>query len=233
MHFDFAGFAVWFLVFLFSTTCHEAAHAWAAYKGGDLTAYEGGQVTLDPLPHIRREPIGLIVAPILSFVQWHWMMGWASAPYDPRWGRQHPRRWALMALAGPMANLALALLALIVIKILVATGTFHIPTDAQLFSNVVEPVADVGPRSPLSALAMLLSVMLSLNTLLAVFNLLPVLPLDGASVLHGLFPNTLGRLYDSMRGVPMIELLGLVIAWSLSPHVSGPVFSVLEQLLQM
>ncbi len=227
MNFDVASFAVWFLVFLFSTTCHEAAHAWAAFKGGDLTAYEGGQVTLDPLPHIRREPIGMIVAPILSFVKWGWVMGWASAPYDPRWGRQHPRRWALMALAGPSANIALAVMAFIAIKVLLATGTFQIGLHGGGgYASLVEPAGYDGQRTPLSALAMFLSVTLSLNTLLGLFNLLPVPPLDGASVLHGLFPNSLGRLYDSIRAMPMAELLGLLVAWSMFPEVQQRVFPV-------
>jgi hypothetical protein len=64
----------WYLVFLFSTTLHEASHAFAAMKLGDSTAYEGGQVTLDPLPHIRREPIGTVVVPIISFILGGWMM---------------------------------------------------------------------------------------------------------------------------------------------------------------
>lgn len=232
MTFDFASFAVWFLVFLFSTTCHEAAHAWAALKGGDATAYEGGQVTLDPIPHIRREPFGLILAPILSFVWWGWMMGWASAPYDPHWGRRHPRRWAMMALAGPSANLALALIAFVIIKALLASGTFQLPTgEFNMFSHLIEPVGQVGPRSPLRAIAMLLSVMLSLNVLLALFNLMPVLPLDGASVLQGLFPDSIGRLYDSMRSMPMIELLGLLVAWNLFPRISEPAFALLLRLV--
>ena len=57
---------VFYLVFVYSTSLHEAAHAWAAWKGGDSTAYDGGQVTLDPLPHIRREPIGMVVLPLVS-----------------------------------------------------------------------------------------------------------------------------------------------------------------------
>ena len=78
---------IWYVVFLFSTTCHEGAHALAAKWGGDPTAFEGGQVTLSPIPHIRREPFGMVLAPILSYVLYRgeWMIGWASAPYDPSW----------------------------------------------------------------------------------------------------------------------------------------------------
>src|SRR4029077_1938006 len=82
----------WFVVFLFSTTLHEAGHALAALKLGDPTAYEGGQVTLNPLPHIRRSPIGMLLVPLITFASTHWMMGWASAPYDPSWAHRYPKR---------------------------------------------------------------------------------------------------------------------------------------------
>ncbi len=74
---------IWYLVFLFSTTCHEAAHALAARLGGDLTAFHGGQVTLNPAPHIQREPFGLVLAPIVSYFWSGWMLGWASARVLP------------------------------------------------------------------------------------------------------------------------------------------------------
>ena len=83
---------VFYVVFLFSATFHEAAHAWAAMRGGDLTAYHGGQVSLDPMPHIRREPFGMVVLPILTVLISGWPFGFASAPYDPDWARSHPRR---------------------------------------------------------------------------------------------------------------------------------------------
>src|SRR5580700_10994117 len=101
-----------YIVFLFSTTCHEASHALVAKLGGDSTAALGGQVSLNPIPHIRRSPFGMVVFPILSFFLFSGgMIGWASAPYDPLWERRHPRRSAWMALAGPAANFSLMLLA--------------------------------------------------------------------------------------------------------------------------
>ena len=97
----------WFVAFIFSTSLHEAAHAWVGLRLGDPTAARGGQVSLNPLPHIRREPMGMIVVPLLSIIANHgsWMIGWASAPYDPIWAQQFPKRSALMSLAGPGANL--------------------------------------------------------------------------------------------------------------------------------
>ncbi len=119
---DFVIGIKWYLVFLFSTAFHEAAHAWAAFKLGDDTAYRGGQVTLDPTPHLRREPIGMVVVPILSYLAGGWMIGWASAPYNATWALQHPRRSAGTSLAGPAANVALVLLAATCIRVGMATA---------------------------------------------------------------------------------------------------------------
>src|SRR5580692_4902334 len=124
------GFA-WYVVFLLSTTCHEAAHALAAKLGGDLTAFHGGQVSIDPIPHIRREPFGMVVFPILSYFLGGWMMGWASAPYDPYWAQRHPHRAAWMSLAGPGANFTLAILAAVGIHAGIWMGVFHNPDSAD------------------------------------------------------------------------------------------------------
>ena len=106
---DYAAGLLWYFVFLYSTVCHEAAHAWVALKLGDDTAYQGGQVSLDPIPHIRREPWGMVLVPLVTFFMnaangATWMMGWASAPYNPQWAERHPRSAAWMALAGPAAD---------------------------------------------------------------------------------------------------------------------------------
>ena len=123
---------MWFVAFLFSTTVHEAMHAWVAFRGGDSTAYHGGQVSLSPIPHIRREPIGMLVVPLLTAFTSGWAMGWASAPYDPYWAARHPRRAALMAAAGPAGNFAIALAALAILKFGLVTGWF-LPPDRASF----------------------------------------------------------------------------------------------------
>src|SRR5258708_26834693 len=91
-----------YIVFLFSTTCHEAAHTLAAKIGGDSTAALAGQISLKPIPHIRRSPFGMVIFPILSFfLSGGGMIGWATAPYRPLWERRHPRRSPRDGLAGP------------------------------------------------------------------------------------------------------------------------------------
>src|ERR1700685_2311120 len=116
---------IYYVVFLFSTTCHEASHALVAKWGGDSTAALNGQVTLNPIPHIRRVPWGVVVIPILAFLFTRGMIGWPSAPFDPAWERRYPKRAALMALAGPAANFVLMLIGAAGLRIGRAMGWLH------------------------------------------------------------------------------------------------------------
>ena len=225
-----ANLIIWYLVFLFSTTFHEFAHAWLAYRGGDLTAYEGGQVSLDPVPHIRRSPFGMVIMPLLSFVYAGWMIGWASTPFDPRWARRHPRRHALMSLGGPLANLLLATIGVVVLIVLLRAGVYRIAYPAT-YAQLVTVVGEEGTRTPLSALGTALSVMVSLNVLLGLFNLLPVPPLDGAGVVEGFAPRTTGSLYDKFREVPMLQLGGLLIAWWIFPLIAQPAVQLVFRVI--
>src|SRR5256885_2129501 len=126
---DFSLFdgAAWYVVFLFSTTVHEASHAFTALRLGDDTAYRGGQVTLDPTPHIRREPFGMVLVPLLSYFFGGWMIGWASAPYDQQWALRYPKRSGLMALAGPAANLILVIVAAFLMRLAFEWGVMRQP----------------------------------------------------------------------------------------------------------
>lgn len=223
-------FAAWYAAFLFSLTLHEGAHALVAWLGGDPTAYQGGQVTANPLPHMRREPVGTVVVPVLSWLVAGWVMGWASAPYDPRWAARHPRRHALVSLAGPAANLLLALLVLLVLRLMLAAGVYVAP-DMAGFSHLVALSPEMPEGSLLGPLGLLLSVALTLNLILGIFNLLPLPPLDGSGVVQGLAPGATGRFFEMLRGNPMMGLLGLLLAWKLIGYLVGPAFSLLLALL--
>jgi len=216
-----ALFPVWYAVFLLSLTCHEAAHAFAAHRGGDDTAYHSGQVSLNPWPHIRREPIGTILVPLLTYWYAHWMMGWASAPYDPSWEERHPRRAALMSAAGPAANLALFGFAFAALRLGLDRGLFQVP-DALTIDRLV--VASAGTPAFVDSLGRFLSILFDLNLILAVFNLLPVPPLDGISVIAGLF-SPVRALYVKLREIPGVSFVGLIIAWRVSPFVVTPVLN--------
>ena len=118
---------IWYIVFVFSVVLHEAAHAFAGYWFGDHTAMHHGLTTLNPVPHIQRSPIGMVIVPLLSFVSGGWMIGWASTPYDPCWAQAHPKQAALKTLAGPAVNLALMLIAGVLIHIGISAGIFPRP----------------------------------------------------------------------------------------------------------
>ena len=200
---------IWYVVFLFSTTCHEAAHALAAKIGGDETASLSGQVTLNPIPHIQREPWGMVIIPILMLIFTRSVIGWASAPYDPHWERRHPRRAAWMALAGPATNYLLMLIAAIGLRVgwhqqWLARGSF-------------------GEN--------LLWAMFSLNLLLGTFNLLPVPPLDGSTgIMLFMGENSAGRYLDWLRG-SNYGILGLVVALFVFQYAYAPIENFAKVML--
>jgi Zn-dependent protease len=206
---------VWYVVFLFSTSLHEAAHAWAAKRGGDLTAYHAGQVTLDPRPHIRREPFGMVLLPLFTALSSGWPIGYASAPYDPVWAMQHPRRAAWMSLAGPAANLLLVLFAAALVWSGIAAGWFAVP-DSVRGDSVVAATSD----GLVASAAFLVSALFTLNLILCLFNLLPLPPLDGSGALPLLLPESLANRVQAAMRQPFLATAGIVIAWS----VFGPIF---------
>ena len=215
--FNVVVFFAWYLAFVASTTLHEFAHAFVAWRGGDSTAADAGTMTADPTPHILRSPFGMVIVPIFTFVTAGWVMGWASVPYNSTWASRHPKRAAWMSLAGPAMNFGLAFIALIAIKVLLSQGIF---TPNGWVEAGIVGVAPEYAGTLFEPAAMLLSIVFFLNVLLGVFNLLPVPPLDGAGVLAGFFPkNPLTSLY---REVQMGALIGLLVAWSLFNRLAGP-----------
>jgi Zn-dependent protease len=212
--------AAWYVVLIFSLTVHEACHAWAALRGGDRTAYLGGQVSLDPMPHMRREPFGTVIVPIAVYALTGggWMIGWASTPYDAAWAQRHPRRAGWMSLAGPAGNLVLVLLAAMVLRVGMASDVF-VP-EPEGFAHLV----GAAEGSAWTAVAAVASILFSLNLVLLVFNLFPVPPLDGAGALSLLIPDE----YTAVRvqaflASPGLSLMGLIAAWYLFPRVFFPV----------
>jgi len=220
---------LFYVVLLVSLVVHEAAHALLAYLGGDNTAYVGGQVTLNPLPHIRREPFGTVILPLLSLYlsKGQACIGFAHAPFDPVWARFHPRRAALMAAAGPLANLTLATIAFLSIKALVAADLVNVTGQYFDMDSIARPLEDSGM---VAAACRILSVFLGLNVLLATLNLYPVPPLDGAGVLEGLFPR-LSVVYDFVRSQPMLLIACMVAVWYTMPPIIWPVLGTIVSWL--
>jgi Zn-dependent protease len=218
--------AVWYIAFLFSTTCHEASHALVAKLGGDQTAFRSGQVTLNPIPHIRREPFGTVVVPILSYIMAGWMIGWASAPYDPIWQRRFPRRAAWMAFAGPGANFLLMLISGLAIRAGLSSGMFR-PPAAISFTRITEAAAP----GVWGFAATFLSILFVLNLLLCAFNLLPVPPLDGLNVITFFMGETTAiRFLDWVHSFSF-GFAGLLLAWFLFDRIFPYVFRVALAIL--
>jgi Zn-dependent protease len=212
---------IWYVVFLFSTTCHEASHSLAAKLGGDLTAFHGGQVTLNPLPHMRREPFGMLIVPLLSYFLGGWMIGWASAPYDPFWQARYPRRAAWMSLAGPGANFTLMIIAAIGIRVGMIAGIFRQPFSAS-FTHITEAVN--GDTPIMAFAAMFISILFFQNLLLGTFNLLPVPPLDGSTGITVLMSErTALRFLDFVRD-PTFSMAGIIADWYLFGKLFDPIF---------
>ena len=207
---------IFYVAFLFSTTCHEAAHALVAKLGGDPTAALGGQVSLNPIPHIRRSPYGMVVFPLLSFFLLHGsMIGFASAPYDPEWARRHPHRAALMALAGPATNFSLMLLAALALRIGNSLQLLH-----------WDPYS--GPHG---FAALSLFALFSLNLLLGVFNLLPVPPLDGSSVITLFMSEDRARGYLDWVRAGTFAMPGILVGLLVFRYIFPPIESFVASLL--
>ncbi len=223
---DYSEILIWYAVFLLSTTFHEAAHAFAAMKMGDMTAYESGQVTLNPFPHIKREPIGTVIVPIISFFLGGWMIGWASAPYDPQWAYDHPKKSAAMSAAGPIANFILVLVAALLIHIGIHLNFLYAP-DTIASSNIVLAVHP----GIFEGIAKLLSIMFILNSILFLFNLLPIPPLDGSGILPMYLSEETGRKYMEKLNSFALQIVGIIIAWKLFDLIYFNVHTVLINLL--
>jgi Zn-dependent protease len=226
VHIDFATGFIWFSAFLFSTTVHEAMHALAAWRLGDPTAYNGGQVSLSPARHVAREPIGMLVLPLLTSLTQGWAIGWASCPYDPLWAARYPRRAGIMAAAGPAGNLLIALAACIVLRTGLFAGWFVAPDDVSL-DSIVALASSTGPTFVTTAI----SVLLVMNVFLCAFNLLPLPPLDGAAVFSLLLSERQAERFREFQSSAAMSMVGLVIAWQVFPMVTDPLFAAVVRLV--
>jgi Zn-dependent protease len=200
---DFAQVFISFIVLLFSLTVHEMAHAWTADRLGDPTARLLGRVSLNPIVHA--DPIGTVLFPLLALVSGAPLIGWAK-PVPVSSGRLgNPRRdFILVAAAGPASNLLMAFAAAGVLSVL--------PISPQTLgeANISVPVATI------------LSQGMRLNVLLAVFNLIPIPPLDGGNVLAGLLPYRLAASFNRLRPYGFLLLYALIFSGGFNYLVIPP-----------
>lgn len=210
---------LWYFVFLFSTTCHEAAHALVAKRLGDPTAYNGGQVSLNPLPHIKREPFGMVLVPILSVIVSGFAIGWAWVPLDAVWAARNPRRHALVSLAGPLANLLLMLIGSFIYVIGLKQG--FLQDGSSVFSGLLPATQAFQLRSGLADLVWFFMIE---NFLLATFNMIPLPPLDGSSAIRLILPRRAANTFWEYMRQPQFSFMGMFIAWRVYDRLSGPLF---------
>lgn len=200
-------------VFLFAITVHEAAHGWAALKLGDPTAYNLGRVSLNPIVHI--DPIGTIVFPIMLIVmRAPILFGWAKpVPVNPLNLRNPQRDNLLISAAGPLSNLTVAFLAffgLIILKSL-SPNTF---AEKGVFFYLVTGIFSI------------LYYTAFINIILAIFNLIPIPPLDGSGILMGLLSEEAAQKYDRIRPYGFIIIILLLMT-----GILGRIFVLIKSIL--
>ncbi|MBN1225123.1 MAG: site-2 protease family protein [Candidatus Aminicenantes bacterium] len=194
---DIAQIIISLFVVLFAITIHEASHGWAAYKMGDPTAHALGRITLNPIAHI--DPVGTVLLPLILVIMGAPPFGWAKpVPVNP-YNLKNPRRDNLLiSAAGPISNFSVALIAFLAIQLL----------------KVGNPGLTLG-RGALSSLGsglfLILYYTILINVILAVFNLIPIPPLDGSGVLMGLLPPEAAEKYEQLRPYGFIILILLIM----------------------
>lgn len=202
-----------FLVLLFSLTVHEAAHAWTADRLGDPTGRHLGRVSLNPLVHI--DPIGTVLLPLVAMFTGAPLIGWAKpVPVSVRALGRYPRNFMLVVFAGPASNLLLATLASLALR--------AVPGEALGVGGV-----QVG-----APLVHILIAAFQLNLLLAVFNLVPVPPLDGGNLVGAALRGSLQRGFDALRPYGVFILYALMFTGTLGAII-GPPYSFLARLLTL
>jgi len=201
--------AVWALTVLFAITVHEVAHGWVANKLGDPTAMMLGRLSLNPIKHI--DPIGTIAVPLVLLFMGGFIFGWAK-PVPVTWENLHkPKRdMALVAVAGPLSNLLMAIGWAFLMKIGFALGA-TMPTLAW-------PLIYMGGAG------------ISINAILCLLNLLPIPPLDGGRVLSGILPGPLAWRLNQLEPYGLFILLGL-LATGLLNTILGPPLSFVQMAL--
>jgi len=200
------------LALIFSVVFHEVAHGWMALRHGDETALRLGRLTLNPLPHI--DLVGSIIVPLMLSFTNSIMFGWAKpVPVDMRRLRDPWNDQPKVAAAGPAANLLLALICAVLLGLVIGLAALTHST-AQVLST---------RPTPLKFLVSLFQTGIMINVVLAMFNLIPVPPLDGSWILSRFLPRDLHLRYEGLRRFGFVLVIGFLVLMRYTPL--GTVFS--------
>jgi len=202
------------IAFLFAISIHESAHAWTANRCGDPTARMLGRVTLNPVKHI--DPVGTILLPLIAAFTHLPILGWAKpTPVDPRNFKRPVAHDILTAVAGPVSNLIVAACSTAVLLV--------ISLSSQHGRQLVHSLAAINrfgfqgdeTNSVLVPMTLFFYELMFINVVLAVFNLIPVPPLDGSHVLRHFLSDSVGRVYDALGILALFALvfLGGGLVW--------------------
>ncbi|HZI19275.1 MAG TPA: site-2 protease family protein [Pyrinomonadaceae bacterium] len=203
---------IYIVVLLFAISAHEAAHAWMSHRFGDDTAYLLGRVTLNPVAHT--DPVGTLLIPIVNFIGaagfgvFIPLIGWGKpTPVNPLRWRNKDTANVMVSLAGIMVNTLIAVIAFIILKTMLATGTLELGRDARGMLTAT----DAGGLGAISEpIFLLLSQGLFMNLSLAIFNLLPIPPLDGSKVLYTVLPASAHPTLETLEQYSMLILIAAV-----------------------
>ncbi|HIO91625.1 MAG TPA: site-2 protease family protein [Leucothrix mucor] len=200
--------AVWAIPVLFAITVHEVAHGWVANKLGDGTARMLGRLTLNPFKHI--DPIGTVLVPLVLLISpVPFVFGWAKpVPVDTRNFKNPRRDMAIVAIAGPLSNIIMAIIWVIILNI--GQSIITDPSIAKGF----QAMAYAG---------------VLINLVLFAFNLMPIPPLDGGRVLSGLVPPKISNLLDRIEPYGFFIVIGLVYMGAFQPIIL-PVFDTFARI---
>jgi len=212
------------IAFLFAISVHESAHAWTASRCGDPTARMLGRVSLNPIRHI--DLFGTIILPLVAAISGIPLLGWAKpTPVDPRNFRNPMLDDILTSVAGPVSNFIVATGALLLLGgISLSSASGH-----TLIMGLAEGDNGASSDSPLAPIAVLLFALMLINIVLAVFNLIPVPPLDGSHVLRHFLSEPARVVYDRIGIFALLALvyLGGGLLWALIRPVRDFYLSIL------
>jgi Zn-dependent protease len=210
--------------FLFAISVHESAHAWMANQRGDPTARMLGRITLNPIKHI--DPVGTVLLPLIAVVTHVPMLGWAKpTPVNPTNFRNPMLDDILTSVAGPVSNFIVAGGATVV---LLATELIS-PAGRQVITQLASG-ALLETQSAVLPFCLLFYELLVINVVLAVFNLIPVPPLDGSHVLRHFLPEPVRRVYDMMGIVGLLVLV--YFGGSFLTRLLVPVLNIFDVILR-